>query len=105
MVDFLPFKMAKYLKTLSVGMNISNTNKYCYAIFYTCINYNPPMNAVKFCHDYCNLLPLLFAQIGKIFKNFVCLGEYVKDNGIFLAFLFAQIDKILKNLKSLDEHQ
>ena len=27
-----------------------------------------------------DLLPLLFAQIGKIFKNFVCLGEYVKDN-------------------------
>ena len=44
--DLLPFcllKLTKYLKILSVRMNISNTNEYLFPMLYTCINYNPPM--------------------------------------------------------------
>ena len=54
MADLLPFclhKLTKYLKILSVRMHISNTNEYCFPILYTCINYNPPMNPVKFPQD------------------------------------------------------
>ena len=32
-------------------MNISNTNVFLFPIFYTCINYNPTMNPVKFRPD------------------------------------------------------
>ena len=32
-------------------MHISNTNEYFFPIIYTCINYNPPMNPVKFPQD------------------------------------------------------
>ena len=40
-------KLTKYLKMLSVQMNISNTNEYLFPILYTCIYYNPPMNPVE----------------------------------------------------------
>ena len=48
---FCLLKLTKYLKKLSVRMHISNTNEYCFPILYTCINYNPPMNPVKFPQD------------------------------------------------------
>ena len=35
-------KLTKYLKMLSVRMNISNTNEYLFLIIYRCIYYNPP---------------------------------------------------------------
>ena len=41
---FCLLKLTKYLKILSLQMNISNTNEYCFPILYTCIYYNPPMN-------------------------------------------------------------
>ena len=41
---FCLLKLTKYLKMLSVWMNISNTNEYLFPIIYTCIYYNPPMN-------------------------------------------------------------
>ena len=44
-------KLTKYLKILSVRMNISNTNEHFFPILYTCINYYPPMNPVKFRRD------------------------------------------------------
>ena len=44
-------KLAKYLKTVSVRMNISKTNEYFLAILYQCIFYNPPINPLKFGHD------------------------------------------------------
>ena len=49
MVDLLLFllKLTKYLKILSVWMNISNTNEH-FPILYTYITYNPLMNPVKF---------------------------------------------------------
>ena len=41
---FCLLKLTKYLKMLSVRMNVSNTNKYLFLILNTCIYYNPPMN-------------------------------------------------------------
>ena len=43
-------KLAKYLKTVSVPMNITNSNDF-FCDFYTCIHNNPPINPVKFGHD------------------------------------------------------
>ena len=48
---FCLLKLTKYLKSLSVQMNISNTNEHFFPILYTCINYNPPMNPVNFRQD------------------------------------------------------
>ena len=47
MADLSPFlfaQIAKYLKILSVRMNISNTNEYLFPIINTCIYYNHPMD-------------------------------------------------------------
>ena len=55
-------KLQKYLLILSVLINISNTNEF--AILYTCINYNPAMNPVKFRHNQIQdgrLIVILFA--------------------------------------------
>ena len=59
-------KLTKYLKILSVRMNISNTNEHFFPILYTCINDNPPMNPVKFCPDQ--------VQNGRLIAIFVCLN-------------------------------
>ena len=130
---------------LSVRINIFNTNEHFFPILYTCINYYPPMNPVKFrldqihngrllaifvCSNWPNiwknwmsrwisptpmhissrysthalniillwilwsffrikfkmadLLPFLFAQIDKIFENFVRPDEYLKHQWSFL---------------------
>ena len=47
---FCLLRLIIYLKILSVGMNISNTNECLFSIN-TCIFYNPLMNHVKFCQD------------------------------------------------------
>ena len=65
----------------SVRMNICNTNEYFFPILYTCINYNPPMNPVKCRPDQIQngrLISILFAQIDKIFENFVRPDAYLK---------------------------
>ena len=49
---FCCLKLTKYLKNLSVRMNISNTNAYLFPIIYTCINYNPPMNPYNLQHNF-----------------------------------------------------
>ena len=54
-----------------------NTNEHFFPKFYTCINFNPPMNPVKFRQDQIQngqLIAILFAQIDKIFENFVPSG-------------------------------
>ena len=48
---FCLLKLTKYLKILSVWMDISNTNEYLFSILYTCIYYYTLMNSVKFCPD------------------------------------------------------
>ena len=54
-VDLMPFlfdKIEKNIWKISPFGRISpNTNEHCFPILYTCINYNPPMNPVKFCLD------------------------------------------------------
>ena len=45
-------------------MNISNTNEHFFPILYTCINYYPPMNPVKFRLDQ--------IQNGRLISTFVC---------------------------------
>ena len=67
MVDLLPFlfaQIAKIFEILSIRMNISFTNAYLFLILYTCINYIPPMNPVKFCQDQ--------IQNGRLLAIFVC---------------------------------
>ena len=44
---FVCSKLTKYLKKLSFRMNIPNTNEYLFPTLYTCMDHNPPMNAVK----------------------------------------------------------
>ena len=61
---FCFLKLTKYLKMLSVRMNISNTNEYFFPIFYTCIYYNPLMNPVKCRPDQ--------IQNGQLIAIFVC---------------------------------
>ena len=46
---FCLLKLTKYLKFLSVLMDISNTNEYFFSILYTCIYYHTLMNSVNFC--------------------------------------------------------
>ena len=75
-------ELTKYLKILSVKMNISNSNEHFFPILYTCIYYNPPMNPVKLSPDQiqnrsfvriklkmADLLPYLSAQIDKMFNK------------------------------------
>ena len=45
---FLIAQIDKILKILSLQINIANTNENVFPMLYTCINYNPPMNSVKF---------------------------------------------------------
>ena len=79
---FCLLKLTKYLKILSVRMNISNTNEYWFPILYICIYYNPPSNPVKF--KMVDFSSFLFAQIYKIFENFVRLDEYLQHQWIFV---------------------
>ena len=48
---FCLLKSTKYLKMLSVQINISDTNEHFFPILYTCINYHQPMNPMKFYPD------------------------------------------------------
>ena len=61
---FCLLKLTKYLKILSVRINISNTNEYVFWILYTRINYNPPMYPVKFRPDQ--------IQNSLLISSFVC---------------------------------
>ena len=79
MADSSPFLFAQIDKIFEnfVGMNISNTNEHFFQILYTCINYYPPMNPVKFRLD----------QIhnGRLIAIFVCSNWqnqsiFVSDN-------------------------
>ena len=68
MADLSPFLFAqiykKNKKIVFSGWISPNTNEYWLPILYTCINYNPPMNSVKFHPD----------QIynGRLIAIFVC---------------------------------
>ena len=79
---FCLLKLTKYLKILSVRMNISNTNKHFFLILYTCINYYPSMNPVKFrvdqIHIMADSLLFLFAQIDKIIEKFGRPDKYLQ---------------------------
>ena len=59
---FCLLKFTKYLKMLSVRINISNTNEHFFPILYTWINYHPPMNPVK-----CRQDPIQNCQLIAIF--------------------------------------
>ena len=140
MADLLSFcllTLTKYLEILSVRMHISNTKEYLLPILYTRINYNHPMNHIKWHEDLIPngcLFAILFAQIDKIFENFVRPDEYLPTplNNVFqyfthalptillwilwsfvrikfkmvdlLPFLFAQIAKIFENFVLPDEY-
>ena len=63
-------------------MSIANSNEYFVLILYTCINYNPPMNCLEFVRIKLQMVdfsPFLFAEIEKIFENFVRSDEYLQD--------------------------
>ena len=80
---FCLLKLIKYLKILSVRINISNANEYLFPILYTCINYNHPMNPVKFGQDQIQngwQITIFVAQIDKIFENFVRLLQKCFQN-------------------------
>ena len=66
-------KLTKYLKILSVRMDISNTSVYFFSILYTCIYYHTLMNPVKFCPDQIHngRLIAIFVSMGQIVKHFV----------------------------------
>ena len=77
---FLFAQNDKIFKILSLGMNISYNNENVFAILYTCINYNPSMNHLRFVmikFKMADLSLFLFAEIDKIFENFVRPNEYL----------------------------
>ena len=72
---FCLLKLKKYLKILSVRMNISKTNKYWFPILHTCINHNRAMNPVKFCQDQIQngwLIVIFVASNWQNIWKFVC---------------------------------
>ena len=78
----------KYLKILCVRMHISNTNEYFFLILCKSINYYPLMNPVKFRQDKIQngrLIAIFFAQIAKIFENFVLLDDYLQHQWIIVS--------------------
>ena len=69
-------------------MHISNTNEYLFLTLYTCMDHNPPMNLVKFCQDQNKMVDFfsfLFAQIDKIFENFVRPDDYLQHQWILVS--------------------
>ena len=91
MVDFSPFfglKLTKYLKMLSIRINISNTNEYLFPIIYTCIYYNPPMNPYDLQHS--------FYPVGDTIVLAIYLFLY---KGLF--FLINNVGTLLKVFSSI----
>ena len=85
---FCLLKLTKYLKNLAIRMNISNTNAYFFLIAYTCINYKPPMNPLKLFRikfKRVDFSSFLFAQIDKIFENFVRPDKYLQHQLILVS--------------------
>ena len=84
---FCLLKTTKYLKMLSVRINISNTNKKNFGYFtHAFITILPWIlwSFVRINFKMADLLPFLFAQIDKIFKNFVCPDKYLHHQRTFL---------------------
>ena len=85
---FCWLKLTKYLKILSILMNISNTNEYIFAILYTCIDYNLSMNPVKFRHDQIkNDFYFCLLQFTKYLKNLSVRINISNTNEYFFAIL------------------
>ena len=73
---FYLFKLTKYLKMLSVQINISNTNEHFFRILYTCINYHPPMKKwPTYCH-FCLLKLTNYLKMLSVQMNISNTNEY-----------------------------
>ena len=92
MVDLLPFLFAQIAKIFENFVcpdeYIHYTNAYLFPIFYTCKIYICPMNPENFVRIKFKMVdfsPFLFAQIDKIFENFVRPDEYLQHQWIFVS--------------------
>ena len=93
---FCLLKLSKYLKNLSVGINISNTNKYFYPILYTCINKNLPMNPVRFPQDHIQNGWLIAIYVCSYWQNIwkLCPSGWISPTAmnIFWGILYTCIN-------------
>ena len=83
MMDFLAFLFAQIGKIFENFVRLDEYLKHQWILFlqyFTHAFTTILLSLVMINFKFVALLALLFAQIGKIFKNFVCLDEYVKDN-------------------------
>ena len=125
---------SKYLKMLSVRINISKTNEHFFLIFYICIYYNPPIH--ESCevssgsnskwpdyHHFCLLkltkymkmlsvgwisrTPMNISSWFSTHELTTILWSFVRIKFIMddlSPFLFAQIDKIFENVVRPNEY-
>ena len=84
---FCLLKLTKYLKIWPSDKYLSNTNEHFFPILYTCINYHPPMNPMKFCPDEIQngqlIAIFVLLKLTKYLKNFVCPDKYRQHQWIF----------------------